>query len=63
MPDVVAQLMASDDPCVRYRTLVDVCRAMPGASEPLALREAIPSSPRVKRLLAPRDRRGRMPCV
>lgn len=63
MPDVVAQLMASDDPCVRYRTLVDVRQTTPGAKEAGPLREAIRSSARARRLLAPQDRRGRMPGV
>ena len=63
MTDVVAQLMSSDDPCVRYRTLVDVRGVPRGAREAVAQREAIRSSARVRQLLSPRDGQGRMPGV
>lgn len=63
MKDIVAELMASADPCIRYRTLVDVCGIPPEAGEAVAQRMAIPSSARVRRLLASRDRHGRMPGV
>ncbi len=63
MPDIVTQLMTSDDPCIRYRALVDVRQLAPGDGEAAALREAIRSSARARRLLAPRDRHGRMPAV
>jgi len=60
MKDVVDQLMASEDPCVRYRALVDVCGASPASPQARQLREAIRSSIRVERLLSPCSQDGRM---
>ncbi len=63
MGDVVEQLMASEDPCVRYRALVDVRGAPPACPEARQLRETIRSSFRVKQLLSLRSPDGRMPGV
>lgn len=63
MRDVIEQLMASDEPCIRYRTLVDVCGLAPDSPQARPLREAIPSCARVERLLGLRDRNGRLPGV
>jgi hypothetical protein len=63
MDDLVERLMASEDPCVRYRTLVDVCGESPDAPQARELRQAIRSSARVQALLSPRGEDGRMPSV
>ena len=57
---VLKNLQSSDDPCVRYRALVDVCgvsRVSPQAQREQA---AIRSSNRVKALLSYRDQNGRI---
>jgi hypothetical protein len=59
MDAVIQRLLASDDPCVRYRTLVDVCEMSPDAPQALRLRETIRSSDRARRLLSVRDREYR----
>ena len=61
--DIVEQLMNSDDPCVRYRTLVDVCGMSPASPQASKLRKAIRSSSRVERMLSPRGQNGRLPGV
>jgi hypothetical protein len=63
MVDVVQRLLAADDPCVRYRTLVDVCGVSPSAPAAREARAAIPTSDRVWRLLAPRGPDGRLHSV
>ena len=63
MGDLVDALLSSDDPCIRYRTLVDVCGVSSGSRQACREREAIPSSDRVKKLLSPRGPDGRMPSV
>ncbi|MGC9347385.1 MAG: hypothetical protein ACP5JG_04525, partial [Anaerolineae bacterium] len=60
MDDVVEQLLTSDDSCVRYRTLVDLCGESPDSSQARDLRDAIRSSARVQALLSPRGEDGRM---
>lgn len=61
--DIVEQLMTSEDPCVRYRTLVDICGMPPASPQASKLREAIRSSSRVEKLLSPRGQDGRRPGV
>jgi hypothetical protein len=61
--DVLEQLMSSEDPCIRYRALVDAGGASPASPQARQLREAIRSSARVERLLSPRGQDGRMPGV
>lgn len=56
-------LLRWDDPCVRYRALVEVCGLAPGSPEAAAQRAAIPTSDRVGRLLSPRGADGRLPGV
>jgi len=58
MTDVLKSLLSTDDPCVRYRALVDVGGV--SRESPQAQREqaAIRSSTRVKSLLSYRDQRG-----
>jgi hypothetical protein len=61
MSGVVESLLRSDDPCICYRALVDVC-GVPGTSlQARREHEAIRSSSRVKLLLSPRDSRGQIP--
>jgi len=60
IPDL-ENLLRSDDPCVRYRALVDVCGVSPVSPQAQREREAIRSSPRVKALLSHRDASGRIP--
>jgi hypothetical protein len=59
--NVVEQLLASDDPCIRYRALVDLCGDLPTSPQAQQAREAIRFSERVKRLLLPRGGDGRIP--
>ncbi len=61
MTNVVERLMASDDSCIRYRTLVDVCGVPQSSPEARQLQAAIPSSDRVRRLLLLRGEDGRIP--
>lgn len=61
MTDVVKALLSSDDPCVRYRTLIDVCGLSPESPQANREREAIRSSSRVRSLLSHRDESGRIP--
>ena len=56
-------LLTWDDPCVRYRALVDVCGLPADGPEAMAQRDAIPVSDRVRRLLSPRGADGRLPGV
>ena len=63
MGNVIDRLMASEDLCVQYRTLVDICGASPAWPEVRQLRETIRSSARVERLLSLRGPDGRMPGV
>jgi hypothetical protein len=60
---VIDRLRASDEPCIRYRTLVDLCGGPADAPEAQALREAIRHSERVIRMLSIRDAEGRLPGV
>jgi hypothetical protein len=61
MTDVTQQLMEFNDPCIRYRTLVDVQGVSPKSRSAVAQQEFIQSSERIKRLLSPGGRDGRMP--
>ena len=60
MADIVERLLASDDPCIRYRALVDLCGVSPASPQIRRLREAIRSSRRVTRLLSLRGEDGRI---
>lgn len=63
MASVVETLLGSEDPCVRYRALVDVCGVSPACRRARREREAIRTSARVRKLLSPRGPDGRMPGV
>jgi hypothetical protein len=60
MTEVLKSLLSSDDPCIRYRTLVDVCGFKPELPQARHERELIRSSHRVKSLLSYRDQGGRL---
>jgi len=60
MTGVVRDLLSSDDPCIRYRTLVDVCGVPRESPQARRERERIRSSKRVKALPSCRDQDGRI---
>jgi hypothetical protein len=60
MTEVLKNLLSSDDPCVRYRTLVDVCGFSQKSPQAQQEQAAIRSSRRVKSLLSYRDQSGRI---
>ena len=61
LADPVQQsLLDSEDPCVRYRALVEVFGVDPAAAEARRQRKAIRTSDRAARLLSPRGPDGRM---
>src|SRR5438477_11033505 len=61
MSDVIARLLQSDEPSIRYRTRVDVLGEPPDSPAARSDRAAIPSSPRVRQLLSQRTPDGRIP--
>ena len=63
MESLAEALLSADDPCVRYRALVDFIGASPSSKQALRHREAIRSSARVRKLLSPRGPDGRVPGV
>lgn len=56
-------LLNWDDPCVRYRALVEVCGLPPDSPDATAYRRSIPASDRVAKLLSPRGTDSRLPGV
>ena len=60
MTEVLKSLLSSDDPCVRYRTLVDVCGISRESRRARRERAAIRSSNRANALLTHRDKNGRI---
>ena len=58
MDKLVKELLSWDDPCVRYRTLVDVCGISPDSAKAKRERKAIKASPRAKALLSHKSRNG-----
>jgi hypothetical protein len=61
MDAVVDKLLASEEPSVRYRVLVEVVGKGPRSAAVREARAAIKGSPRVRDLLAERDADGRIP--
>lgn len=61
MDSAITKLLQSEEPSIRFRTLVDVLGRKPGAGEAKKLRQAIPASDRVQLLLSERDSKGRIP--
>ena len=60
MTKVLESLLSSDDPCVRYRALVDGCGVSGELPQARREQEAIRSSSRAKSLLSTRDESGRI---
>jgi hypothetical protein len=61
MPDIIRDLLRSDDPSVRYKVLTGVFAADAASREIVALQKKIRSSPRAQSLLAALDAAGRIP--
>ena len=59
--DIIAKLLNSDEPSVRFKVLVNVLGEGPDSPKIRRLQEEIRSSPRVKLLLSLRDKDGTMP--
>jgi hypothetical protein len=60
MSGVVEKLLSSEDPCVRYRALVDACGQPRTSPQARREQEAIRSSSRAVALLSHRDESGRL---
>jgi hypothetical protein len=58
--DIVDKLLKSDEPAIRYKTLVNVLGKDPDSSEVKKARKAIKKSPRAQLLLSERERNGRI---
>lgn len=61
MDELVKQLLASDEPAIRYKIRAHVLNENPRAKKMRALRAEIAESPRVRALLSERDARGEIP--
>jgi hypothetical protein len=61
MQDVALDLLASGEPCLRYKVLVNVLGQDPYCLETMQLRMEIARSPRATALLSQRDCDGRIP--
>lgn len=61
MNQIVRDLLASDEPSVRYGVRAHLLDENPESESLRALREEIRVSPRVKKLLSERDENGRLP--
>jgi hypothetical protein len=59
--DIVDKLLKSDEPAIRYKTLVNVLGENPDSPRAKRARQAIKKSPRAHLLLTERDRDGRNP--
>src|SRR5690349_12324972 len=59
--DVIDRLLASDEPCIRYKTLVNVLGRDPDSAVAKEAREEIRTSVRVRTLLSRRDETGCIP--
>ena len=61
MKAIVERLLASKEPCVRYKTLVEVLSEDPNSTEAQKLQDKIKMSPRVRKLLSERNKDGMIP--
>jgi hypothetical protein len=61
MEDIAKRLLISDEPAVRYKTLVNVLGQSEGSSDVREAREAVRGSARVERMLSLRSADGRIP--
>lgn len=59
--DIVSRLLASSEPCIRYRTVVDVLGHGTESGEAKRVREEIRTCERVRTLLSRRDEKGHIP--
>jgi len=58
---IVRKLLDWEDPCIRYKAMVNVLGHDPAAAECRELRQEVKTSPRVRALLSGRDPAGDMP--
>lgn len=61
MTEIIEKLLASEDPCIRYRTMVDLCGVSKEEASAKRAQALIKSSPRVKALLSLRNSQGQFP--
>ena len=61
MDEVIARLLSSDEPSVRYKVLVNVLGYDDGSATSQQLRREIKRSSRVQQLLSERDEAGQVP--
>ena len=61
MDEIITKLLNSDEPSVRYRTLIGVLGKDPNSAEVQSAREKIRNSTRVQSMLAPRNADGCFP--
>jgi hypothetical protein len=61
MKGIVERLHASSEPCIRYKTLVEVLSEDPNSNKAQNLQDNIKTSPRVRKLLSERTEDGRIP--
>jgi len=61
MSEIVKRLMVSEDPCVRYKTLLRVLGEKPESTAARQLASQVQESPRVQKPLSLRDANGRIP--
>lgn len=59
--DIIDRLLNSDEPAIRYKTLVNILGEGPDSAKAGKAREAIKNSPRAQLLLSERDRNGKIP--
>ncbi len=61
MKRIVERLLASNEPCIKYKTLVEVLSVEIGSPKAQKLQNEIKTSPRVRKLLSERTIDGRIP--
>ncbi len=61
MKPIVERLLRSSEPCIRYKTLVELLYEDPSSYRAQNLQEEIKTSPRVRKLLSERTKDGRIP--
>jgi hypothetical protein len=59
--DIIDRLLKSDEPAIRYKTLVNILGENPDSPRAKRARNPIKKSPRVELSLSERDRNGRIP--
>lgn len=61
MKTIVERLQVSGEPCIRYKTLVEILSEDPSSHKAQNLQEEIQTSPRVHKLLSERTKEGQIP--